>query len=118
MRAGAAAAQFGQQPGFKVGRNGMFQTLRFVVHAIPLHAKHFSEHAFDEVMAKGKLACDLASGSGQPDVAVALHTYQSHLSSRRRRAMVTAGGDTDSQCASVAEMTVSPSLSAARIALR
>ena len=32
--------------------------------------------------------------------------------------MVTAGGETDSQCASVAEITVSPSLSASRIALR
>jgi hypothetical protein len=32
--------------------------------------------------------------------------------------MVTAGGDTDSQWASVAEITLCPSLSASRMALR
>src|SRR5271170_1808077 len=31
---GAAASQFGQQPGFKIGRHSMFQTLGFVVHPI------------------------------------------------------------------------------------
>src|SRR5580704_3345543 len=76
VRAGAAAAQFGQQPGFKVGRDRMFQTLSFVVHPIPLHAEDLSQHTFDEVMAKRQLARDLASLRSQSDMAVALHLYQ------------------------------------------
>src|ERR1700685_15682 len=92
VRAGPASAQFGQQPGFEVGGDGMFQTLGFVVDAIPLHSEDLGEHALDEVMAKGELACDLASGRSQPDVAGRLHSHQavflqpaqSHSDRRRR----------------------------------
>ena len=28
----------------------MLQTFRLVVHLVPLHAKDFEEHAFDQVM--------------------------------------------------------------------
>ena len=52
VRAGAPAAQLGQQLGFEVGRDGVFQALGFIVHFVPFHAEDFRQHALDQVMAQ------------------------------------------------------------------
>src|ERR1700676_67571 len=76
MRARPAPAQLGQQPGFEVRRDGMFQTFGLIVNSIPFHPEDLRQHALDEVMAKGELARDLASSRGESNVPVALHSYQ------------------------------------------
>jgi|SRR5579863_4379922 len=73
VRADAAFAELGEEFGFEVGGDGMFEALGFVVNFPPFHAEEFGEHAFDEVMAKGELAGDLASGGGEAEVAVGLN---------------------------------------------
>ena len=45
----------------------------------PLHAKKFRQHAFDEVVAKGELAGNFASGGGEAHVAVGLNPDQAIL---------------------------------------
>ncbi len=71
----------------------MFESFGFVVNLPPLHAEKFGEHALDQVMAEGEFAGDLASGRGESDQAVTrTRTRPSFF--RRRKAMVTAGGDT------------------------
>ena len=95
----------------------MLQTFRLVMHLVPFHPKNFGEHALDQMMANRQLAGDLPPAAvKRTRPSVFTRTNPSFF--KRRTAMVTAGGETLSQCASVAEMTVSPSLSASRIALR
>ena len=70
----------------------MFQALGFVVNLVPFHAKDFAEHAFDQVMALGKLAGDFSAGRGQANVAVGVDAHeavffqaaQGHGDGRRR----------------------------------
>jgi hypothetical protein len=54
----------------------VFEALGFVMNLPPFHAEEFGQHAFDEVMAEGELAGDLASGSREADVAVGLDANQ------------------------------------------
>ncbi len=72
MGTDAAFAEFGEEFGFEVGGDGMLEALGFVVDFPPFHAEEFGEHALDKVVAKGKLAGDLASGGGEADVAISL----------------------------------------------
>ena len=74
-----ATSQLSQQLGFEVGRDGVFQALSLVVHLVPFHAEHLSEHPLDQMMAKRELACDLASGRRQSHMAVHLHSHESVL---------------------------------------
>ena len=62
VRTRAAGAQFRQELGFEIGRDGVLQALGLVVNFPPFHAKHFGEHALDQMMAEGELAGDLAAG--------------------------------------------------------
>jgi len=73
VRAGAASSEPGQQLGFEIGRDGVFEALGFVVNFPPLHAKQFGEHALNQVMTQGELAGDFASCGGELDQAIALH---------------------------------------------
>ena len=93
----------------------MFQTFGFIVHFPPFHAEHFRQHSLNQVMPQGQPARDAPTGRREPNPPSAC-TCTRRSFFRRRTAMVTAGGDTFSQCARVAEITVSPSLSASRIA--
>ena len=65
-----AFAQLGQEFGFEVGRDGVFEALGFIVDLPPLHAEEFRQHAFDQVVAEGEFAGDLAAGGGEADVTV------------------------------------------------
>src|SRR5580704_8772705 len=70
------AAQLGEELGFKIWGDGMLQAFGFIVDFEPFHAKHFGQHAFDQVMAESELARDLASGGSEANVAVGLHPNQ------------------------------------------
>src|SRR3984893_17371460 len=70
VRAGPPAAQLGEQLGFEIGRDRMFQALSFIVHLPPLHAEKFSQHAFNQVMTQRELPGDLVSCCRQPDLAL------------------------------------------------
>ncbi len=74
VRTAPAASQFGQQFGLKISGYGMLQPLRLVMHLVPFHAKHFRQHAFDQVMAKREPARDLASGGREANLSAALHS--------------------------------------------
>src|SRR5262249_16052604 len=72
----SSTAQFGQQLGFKIWRNGMLQSPSPLVHLVPLHAKHFRQHELDQMMAKGKLARDLAPSGSEADMTIGLYSYK------------------------------------------
>ena len=71
--ADAFLAQFGEKFGFKIGGDGVFEAFGLIVNLPPFHAEEFGEHAFDKVMAEGKLASDLAAGGGEAQVAIGLN---------------------------------------------
>jgi len=86
----------------------MLEPLRFFVDLVPFHAEDLTEHAFNEVVPQGGLVGDVSSRPGKPDNSSSpTSTRTSRL--RRFRAMVTAGADTSSQCASRAGITRCPS---------
>jgi hypothetical protein len=71
----------------------MLKALGFIVNFPPFHAKEFGQHSFDEMVAKGELAGDLASGSGEADVAVTLNADQSVFFQAAQRHGDSGGGD-------------------------
>ena len=73
VRADSSFAKFGEELGFEVGRDGVFEAFGFVVDLPPFHAEQFGEHAFDEMMAQRELAGDLASGGGETKVTIGLN---------------------------------------------
>ena len=105
MRTRPAFAQLLSQFGFESRRNGVLQPLGFFVNLVPLHPEDLAQHALDEVMAQcravGGLACPPRSaGRCRPRPPPPEPSRFSRFS-----AIVTAGADTSSQCASVAGIT-------------
>jgi hypothetical protein len=76
VRAGSGLAELGEEFGFEIGRDGVLEALGLVVNFPPFHAEDFGQHAFDEVVAEGEFAGDLASGGGEAEVAVGLDADQ------------------------------------------
>jgi hypothetical protein len=72
VRTDSAFAQLGEEFGFEVGGDGVLEALGFIVDLPPFHAEEFAQHAFNEMVAEGELAGDLAAGGGETDVAIAL----------------------------------------------
>jgi hypothetical protein len=74
--ADAVFAELGEEFGLEIGGDGVLETLGFVVDLPPLHTEKLGEHAFDEVVAEGKLAGDFAAGGGKADVTVGEHANE------------------------------------------
>jgi len=116
MRTGDPSSKLRQQPSLKVRRNRVFQ---------PSASSCTLYHSIPKISASMRsIRCGEPSVCGQSFVrqrlgehARRMHPHQS-IFLQPAHAIVTAGGETFSQCASVAEITASPSLSASRIALR
>lgn len=91
VRAASAASDPGDQFGFEVGGDGMFEALGFVVNLPPFHAEDLVEHALDEVMADHGTARDFTAFGGElhatvlyADEAVALEPAERHGDGGRR----------------------------------
>jgi hypothetical protein len=76
VRADSSFAEFGQQLGFEVRRDGVFETLGFVVNLPPLHAEKLGQHAFDEMVAEGEFAGNFAASGGEAQMSVGLDAHQ------------------------------------------
>ena len=57
--------------GFKVGGDGVFHLLGFVVDFVPLHIEDFGEHALNEIVAADEAFGDFAAGCSKGDAAFA-----------------------------------------------
>ncbi len=64
-------AEFFGEFGFKVGGDGVFHLLGFVMDFVPLHVEDFGEHAFDEIVAANEAFGDFAAGGGEGDATFA-----------------------------------------------
>jgi len=100
MRADSPFAEFGEEFGFEVGRDGVLEAFGFVVDLPPFHAEEFGEHAFDEVVAQRELARDLAAGGGETKVAIGLNADQGILLQTANRHSDGGSGDLQPVCES------------------